>query len=379
MPELVRITPVEEVKGALVGMRESFTTTLPKHIDPDKFLTVAQMAIVNNPDLASKCDRQSLYVAFTLCAQDGLIPDGREAALIPFKGKAKYIPMVAGICKKARNSGEVSVIDSQVVYENDTYESWIDEKGPHFKHRKKFSDRGKVVLTYAYAILKDGGVAFEEIDEEQMAKIEQKSSAGDSPWKGPFKDEMRRKSAIRRLAKYRLPNSSDLDPLLKQDDEIYDEPEVIQEAKEEKTEPSRLAKTINAQATVIDDSPSAQAAAQEAKKVFPNARDVKAKPEAAKPAESTALEVKGKIGHLKVKEGVGARGPWCRFGIKIGEKYYGSFDKEIGENMQKAVDLDANVIVRYTERTDNKNQVFRDILTFEYEEGEPVPEDEVPI
>lgn len=375
MSEIIRTTPVDEVKSSLVKMKDSFTSALPKHINPDRFLAVAQMAIANNPDLASKCDRQSLYTAFTQCAQDGLVPDGREAVLVPFAGKAKYLPMVAGICKKARNSGEISVIDSQVVYEKDQYESWTDEKGPHFNHRRTFKERGQPILTFAYAIMKDGGVCIEEIDEEQMKSIEQKSRGNDSPWKGAFKDEMRRKSAIRRLAKYRLPNSSDLDPLLRHDDELYDEPE-SSKPREENTEPVRLGKIIEAQATVVEDKNlTAQEAVQEAKKVFPNAREVKPNPK----ASGITQEAKGKIATIKVTDGTGSRGPWRRFGVKIGEKFYGTFDKGIGERMQKAVDVDAPVTITFTERTDDKKNIFRDIVTFEYEEGEPVPEDEVPI
>lgn len=379
MAEMVKVTPVEEVKSSLMNMKGSLTSSLPKHVNPERFMAVAQMAIMNNPDLANpqKVDRQSLYVAFTQCAQDGLIPDGREAALVPFAGKAKYMPMVAGICKKARNSGEVSVIDSQVVYEHDFYESWTDEKGAHFKHVKTRQDRGKVWLTYAYAIGKDGGVFFEEIDEAQMAEIEKKSRGNDSPWKGPFKDEMRRKSAIRRLAKYRLPNSSDLDPLLRQDDEFYDQPEEEKTVKTEKTDPSRLAEKINAQANTVTaevvPAATAQEAAQDAKKVFTGARDVKAKPQTV----GEQQEVNGKITSIKVTDA--PNGSWRRFGIKIGDKWYGSFDKEIGEKMQKAVDLDAPVTIKYKERIDEKKNIYRDVITFECEEGEPVPEEEVPI
>lgn len=383
--EITKVTAVEEIKGSLVQMQDTFKAALPVHIKPERFLAVAQMAVANNPDL-SACNRQSLYVAFTQAAQDGLIPDGREAAIIPFAGKAKYMPMVAGILKKARNSGEISVIDSQVVYENDSYDSYIDEKGPHFKHKRAIGNRGKVVLTYAYAIMKDGGVALEEIDEEQMANIEKKSrSSGDSPWKGPFKDEMRRKSAIRRLGKYRLPNSSDLDPLFKHDDEFYDDDEEAAGANP-KTTPSNLEKIIDAKATVVEEAPvkSAQEALQEAKQVFTGSREVKQKPAAASPPEKTGvsvsgLDVKSKLGSIKVLDGKGERGPWRRFAVSIGEKWFGTFDANIGKKMQEAIDLGAEAHIVYKERTDSKGNIFRDVISFEYEATEPISEDECPI
>ena len=383
--EITKITAVEEIKGNLVQMQDTFKAALPVHIKPERFLAVAQMAVANNLDL-SKCDRQSLYVAFTQSAQDGLIPDGREAAIIPFGGKAKYMPMVAGILKKARNSGEISVIDSQVVYENDSYDSYIDEKGPHFKHKRAIGNRGKVILTYAYAIMKDGGVALEEIDESQMADIEKKSRASnDSPWKGPFKDEMRRKSAIRRLGKYRLPNSSDLDPLFKHDDDFYDAEEDPDDDAP-KTTPSNLEKIIDAKATVVEEAPvkSAQEAMEEAKQVFTGSREVKQKTEVVSPPAKTGttisgLEIKSKLGGIKVLDGTGERGPWRRFAVSVGDKWFGTFDSNIGQKMQGAIDIGAEAKIVYKERKDSKNNIFRDVISFEYEAAEPISEDECPI
>src|SRR3990167_7465795 len=100
------------------------------------------------------------------CAGDGLLPDGREAALVPFKDDCKYLPMVAGICKRARNSGEIVDIDALTVYANDTYKAWTDETGAHFKHVKARGDRGEVVLTYGYARVRDGGFYFEEVEKK---------------------------------------------------------------------------------------------------------------------------------------------------------------------------------------------------------------------
>jgi recombination protein RecT len=131
--------------------------------------------------------------------------------------------MVGGICKKVRNSGELATLDSQVVHEKDEYDSWTDEKGPHFKHKKARGERGKPIITYAYATTKDGSFFFEELTEEDIQAIRSASKAKDSgPWAGPFADEMRRKSAVRRLAKYRLPSSTDLDTVIRRDDELFD-------------------------------------------------------------------------------------------------------------------------------------------------------------
>lgn len=217
------LAPIDEVRGTLTRMAPQFKAALPAQIPVERFVRVVQTAIATNTDLLA-VERTSLYAAAMKCAQDGLLPDGREAAIVKYGNTARYMPMVGGIAKKARNSGELKTLSADVVYDHDTYDHWSDEKGEHFEHRKARGNRGDVVLTYAYALTKDDGFYFEEIDEAQMAAIEKCSKANDGPWKGPFKDEMRKKSAIRRLAKYRLPSSSDspLDAVLRADDDMYD-------------------------------------------------------------------------------------------------------------------------------------------------------------
>lgn len=218
-----KISAAEEVCRSLVAKEPDFRMALPKQIPSERFIRVATTAIRVKPSLVD-LDRASLYAAFHDAAAQGLLPDNREGAIVPFKGRAKFMPMVAGILKKARNSGEIKTIGCQVVYENDTYESWEDETGPHFKFKKATGERGKIVITYAYAITKDGGIYFEEVSEPEMLKIKAMSKADDSPWKGAFEDEMRKKSAIRRLLKHRVPSSTDLDSVIRADDDIY-EPE----------------------------------------------------------------------------------------------------------------------------------------------------------
>jgi recombination protein RecT len=231
-----KITSVDEVCMGLAAAEQTFKMSLPPQIPSAKFIRVAQTAIRNNPGLA-ELDRNSLYAAFHKCAADGLIPDGREAVITPRKGKAVYMPMVGGICKRARNSGEIKTINALLVFENDEYDHWIDEQGEHFKHRPTREEQGKQILTYAFCQTKDGGLFFEEIDMKQMAAIEKQAQENGSAWQGPFKTEMMRKSALRRLLKYRVPSSTDIDDLIRVDDEPLPVPEPPKKAE---TTSSRL-------------------------------------------------------------------------------------------------------------------------------------------
>lgn len=228
------ITPQDEVCQSLSKAEPTFKMSLPPQIPSSKFIRVAQTAIRQNPSLA-ELDRQSLYAAFHKCAADGLLPDGREAAIVPFGKTATYMPMIQGICKKARNSGEIKTINAQIVYKNDTYEHWIDESGEHFKHVPARGDRGEVLLVYAFCQTKDDGVFFEELTLDDISAIEKMSKG--NLWKGPWKTEMMKKSAIRRLLKYRVPSSTDIDDIIRENDEPLPTPEP---AKPAETTSSRL-------------------------------------------------------------------------------------------------------------------------------------------
>jgi len=239
-----QITPVEAVRNTLKIMEPQFKAALPPQVSVKKFTRVAMTAIQNTPSLLN-IDRKSLFGELIKCSQDGLLPNGEEAAIIPFKNQAKYMPMVKGILKKVRNSGELASITSQIVYKNDEFEFYVDEDGEHLKHRPNmFSDRGEIIGVYAIAKTKDGAFYVEVLSMADINSIKNMSKGKNTPWGGPFAGEMMRKSAIRRLSK-RLPMSTDLEAVIKADDDMYelDEPAKKPEPKESKA--SRLEQLID--------------------------------------------------------------------------------------------------------------------------------------
>ncbi len=255
------LTPVDEIKGSLSKMEGQFKLALPPHIPVERFIRVVQTAITMTPDLAG-ADRTSLFAAAMKAAQDGLLPDGKEAAIVTFNvnlgnkanpkwiKKAQFMPMVAGILKKIRNSGELAMITSNVIYKNDEFRYWVDEQGEHLIHTPTIfsEDRGERIGVYALARTKDGAVYVEPMRASQVEDIKNASRSKDSgPWAGPFEDEMWRKSAIRRLAK-RLPMSTDIEMTIHSDDEIFTPPDPVEgeEApiRETKKKSSRLHQTM---------------------------------------------------------------------------------------------------------------------------------------
>lgn len=230
------VKPIQVIKAGLEKMRPQFQATLPSHIRPERFERVVLTAINNNPDLLD-ADRHSLFNACTRAANDGLLPDGREGALVIFKDRSgkklvQWMPMVAGLLKLIRQSGEVDNVDARLVFQNE-----LDEQSPVDPTRKRFvyyvsegqeklfhdpilwGERGEKVLVYAYARFKTGHVIYAPLhrkDIEKRRNVSRSKDSSGSPW-NTWEDEMWLKTALRFIAK-RLPLSSEIMEKIERDE-----------------------------------------------------------------------------------------------------------------------------------------------------------------
>ena len=216
------ITPIVAFRGTLEKMNKDLHDALPQQIPVEKFIRTTLTAVQMQPDLLN-ADRKSLLGSTMRAAQDGLMCDGREAALVIFNSKDKgkvvqYMPMVGGILKKIRNSGELASISAQVVYSADQFEYTLGDD-EHISHKPFLgNERGQAIAVYAIAKTKDGAIYREVMSVADVEKVRASSRAGKyGPWVDWW-DEMAKKTVIRRLAK-RLPSSADLDSVLAADNE----------------------------------------------------------------------------------------------------------------------------------------------------------------
>lgn len=243
-------TRMDVLKANLSKRADEFKLVLPAHITPEKFQRVVATAALQNPQLL-ECDRQSLLLASMKLAQDGLLPDGREAALVPFKVNVKKgpgpkdwgskwqvqpMPMVYGLRKKILQSGDVLSIETGVVYLADLESGhFLYEVGmePPIRYRPNLllpiedTTDDKIVAAYSIAKIKNeaGGQPYWSVEVMRRAeidKVRQASQTGATgkttregkaiPPKGPWVDwfgEMARKTVLRRHAKV-LPMSGDI-------------------------------------------------------------------------------------------------------------------------------------------------------------------------
>lgn len=211
------------IRGDIDTRISEIEAILPPSVSIQAFSRAANISIMQTPGL-DQADKDSVFNSLSKCAADGLVPDGREAALVVFSKKVKgpngeswvkaaqYMPMVDGVLKRARMSGQVSNIAAKVVCENDSFEYWVDENGEHFKHVPAFGGRGDLKLVYAFAKV-NGELMIEVMEKTDIDRVKAASKGGDyGPWKDWY-DRMALKSVLHRLSR-RLPNASEMVQML---------------------------------------------------------------------------------------------------------------------------------------------------------------------
>lgn len=209
--------PVRVFQKYLESAKEQIKMALPKHLSVERMIRIACTEYSKNKDLL-QCDKASIYQSIIQAAQLGLeVGILGQAYLIPFKNnktqkmECQFIPGYTGLISLARRSGEITSLETEVVYENDHFKLslGIEKKIEHEPFLD--GDRGEIKLVYGVAKFKDGGQHFEWMSISDIEKIKRKSkSAGSaySPWTTDFA-QMARKTVIRRMMHY-LPMSIEL-------------------------------------------------------------------------------------------------------------------------------------------------------------------------
>lgn len=218
-PQATQKEQVREIELTLKTMRSRLVEALPPTIPVQQFVSTILTACADEPKLLT-CDRHSLFLSCLKSARDGLMPDGREAAIVPFKDHkanielATYMPMVAGLLKKIRNSGQLAGFSANAIYANDFFEYELGDN-ERIVHKPVWrEERGHLVGAYAIGKTKDGVTYRRVLGMEDIDAIKSASKAVEKgPWSGRFESEMWIKSAIRRLSKL-LPQSTDINAYL---------------------------------------------------------------------------------------------------------------------------------------------------------------------
>lgn len=222
--------PAIIVKELIEKRMPDIKKALPSVITAERFTRIATTAVSANPKLAEACVKSPMTFlgALMTAAQLGVEPNTPlgQAYLIPFNNSRKIngqwvkVPEVTfqlgyqGIIDLCYRSGEVTMIDAQVVYENDTfdYELGLDPKLKHIPARK---NRGKPIYYYGVFKTKNGASGFQVMSYEDVLEHAKKFSKSynakegkfSGPWESDF-NSMARKTVLLAALKY-APKKSD--------------------------------------------------------------------------------------------------------------------------------------------------------------------------
>ena len=187
------------------------------------------IAVRETPKLL-ECAPDSIQKEIMKCCADGLVPDSKEAVILPYfnkdnkRSEANYQPMVYGIIKRMKELGSVASITVELVHEADTfYVNLSDVEDTKHEFDIFSDDRGKVVGAYCITRDKDRHVIHREIMlRSDLDKVRQASKSPNSPaWK-VWESEMFKKAVLRRLSKYISLDNDKLKQMIERIDQFFD-------------------------------------------------------------------------------------------------------------------------------------------------------------
>jgi recombinational DNA repair protein RecT len=217
---------------AATETRVQLGLVLPDHVDPDVFIATAKTAVLNKPDLLRIDLRPSLLLAVQKAAAQGLLPDGKQGALVPrYDTEARqyrvaWQPMVWGIVKLGRETGAIRSIRAAIVFhgepfriiqgdedriEHEIVPDVVDEaygalNGGRDAHSNPVAkpDEFFARVRAAYCIITgtDGIPTKRWMTKQRLISLWESSRAANGPWKSRWIDEMILKAVILFTAKW---------------------------------------------------------------------------------------------------------------------------------------------------------------------------------
>jgi len=175
---------------------------IPSYLTPESMLRIAR-SVATDPKFA-RCSPDSFLIALIKCSQAGLVPDGRNAHLIPFGTEVQCIFDWKGIVALVSRNGYEVV--PKIVFSNDVFNVEEDDgtgttRVHHVVDYKRA--RGEIVLFYSRCKnTKSGTVDYEFMtpDEVEYVRNTYSRAKDSSPWAKSW-EEMGKKTVIKRHSK----------------------------------------------------------------------------------------------------------------------------------------------------------------------------------
>lgn len=218
------------IKALFEANRTEIARALPRHMDADRMVRIAYTVVRYNPKLA-ECTPASLLGALMTASQLGLEPGPLgEAYFVPFWNsklgsyEVTFIAGYQGLVKLAWQSDQLASLSVEAVYDNDEFEVSYGTDGT-LRHRppkgwpKPDVKRGDPIAYYAVAKLRNGGVMWYVMSNDDIEKIRARSrSKDDGPWMTD-REAMSKKTVFKQLQKY-MPKSPEIAAALAHDESV---------------------------------------------------------------------------------------------------------------------------------------------------------------
>lgn len=192
------------VEHQLVLLKPKFLDVLPPNLPAERIIRTVMISVGKMPSLAN--DMRSLMSAAMTAAVLGLEADGimGQGCVVPFKGKAQFLPMIGGYCTLAARAGRT--LDYQCVYEGDEFSFNLAEGYIHHEWTLG-QKRERVIGAWARSRSNDAPAMAEVMGLDEILEVRNNSAGykrgSTSPWTTHF-PAMAAKTVGRKLAK-RLP------------------------------------------------------------------------------------------------------------------------------------------------------------------------------
>lgn len=211
---------LQGAKTLIFQNKREYAASLPTHLreKSDGWLAAAFAAVRRDPKLveAAMESPHTLVNALSMAAQKGLTPGTEEFYLTPRKSKGRQevlgVTGYQGEVELMYRAGAVSSVIVENVYSGDKFE-YVPGKHDKPIHTVDWfgGDRGKLIGSYAYAIMKDGAVSRVVIvDQGRIQRAKDASMGSDSNYSPWVKHEaaMWLKTAAHDLSKW-VPTSAE--------------------------------------------------------------------------------------------------------------------------------------------------------------------------
>ncbi|MEH6435806.1 recombinase RecT [Massilia sp. DD77] len=162
-------SPAKSLSTFLDKYKGQIANALPKHISPDRMVRLTMTAFSQNKALQN-CDLHSIFGSVVVAAQLGLeIGVGGQGYLVPYKGKATFVPGWQGLVDLVSRAGRATVWTG-AVYAGDDFD-WALGDMPYVKHRPQGGGDTWRDITHVYAVGRVNGSQYPVLEVWTMDRV----------------------------------------------------------------------------------------------------------------------------------------------------------------------------------------------------------------